>query len=121
VFILRCVSGSFRVLTWAVALPVIWLVYPEVAGRSLEEVNLLFTSNSLLVSENMKEYHKLVEEAGGNVAVAERRLLDLVDAEVEGGIHHHSGSSTGTEKEADIEHRAAGSNKDGAYAQQLEK
>ncbi|KAK4094074.1 hypothetical protein Purlil1_1565 [Purpureocillium lilacinum] len=62
-----------------VVLPIIWLFYPEVAGRSLEEVSLLFTSDSPLVSRNMKEYHRRIDEAGGNVAVAARRLLDEVD------------------------------------------
>ncbi len=65
-----------------VSLPIVWLIYPEVSGRSLEEVNLLFTSSSFLVGPNMKEYHRLVDEAGGNFAVAERRLFDSVDAEV---------------------------------------
>jgi MFS family permease len=62
-----------------IAMPVIWYFYPEVAGKTLEEVNLLFTSDSLLVSENMKEYHRRLEEADGSVAVAARRLLDEVD------------------------------------------
>jgi hypothetical protein len=60
-------------------MPVVWFFYPEVAGRSLEEVNLLFTSESLLVSKNMEEYHRRIGEAGGNIAVAARRLLDEVD------------------------------------------
>jgi hypothetical protein len=92
-----------------VALPIIYFIYPEVSGKSLEEINLLFTSDSLLVSENMKEYHRLLDESGGNVAVAERRLLDLVDAEVEGkepSRDHHDGSSDGKEKDLDVEHRA---------------
>ncbi|ODA77596.1 hypothetical protein RJ55_07225 [Drechmeria coniospora] len=59
-----------------VVLPIIWLFYPEVANRSLEEVSLLFTSDNPLVSSNMREYHRRVDEAGGNVAVAARRLLD---------------------------------------------
>jgi hypothetical protein len=58
-----------------------WFLYPETAGRSLEEMNLMFTSPSLLVSKNMKEYHRMVDEADGSVAVAARRLLDEVDAE----------------------------------------
>jgi MFS family permease len=61
------------------AMPLVHFFYPEVAGRSLEEVNLLFTSDSQLVSKNMKEYHRRIDEAGGNVAVAARRLLDEVD------------------------------------------
>lgn len=60
-------------------MPIVWFIYPEVSGRSLEEVNLLFTSDSLFVGPNMKEYHRLVDEAGGNFAVAERGLLDSVD------------------------------------------
>jgi hypothetical protein len=62
-----------------IATPTVYYFYPEVAGKSLEEVNLLFTSDSLLVSKNMEEYHRRVAEAGGNVAVAARRLLDEVD------------------------------------------
>ncbi|KAJ5791961.1 uncharacterized protein N7503_007939 [Penicillium pulvis] len=61
------------------AMPLVWFFYPEVAGRSLEEINLLFTSESLLVSKNMAEYHRRINEAGGNIAVASRRLLDEVD------------------------------------------
>lgn len=61
------------------AMPIVWFFYPEVAGKSLEEVNLLFTSESLLVSKNMEEYHRRIGEAGGSVAVAARRLLDEVN------------------------------------------
>jgi hypothetical protein len=71
------VFGCFNII----AMPVIWFIYPEVAGRTLEEVNLLFTADSLSASANVKEYHRLMDEAGGNVAVAERRLLDSVDAD----------------------------------------
>ena len=62
-----------------VALPIVYLFYPEVAKRSLEEIDLLFTSDSLLVRKNMVEYHRRMDEAGGNVAVAARRLLAEVD------------------------------------------
>jgi MFS family permease len=71
------IFGVFNIL----ALPVIYFLYPEVAGRSLEEINLLFTSNSLLAQKNVARYHRLIDEAGGNVAVAARRFLDSVDAE----------------------------------------
>ncbi|KAG4432657.1 hypothetical protein IFR05_011860 [Cadophora sp. M221] len=64
-----------------VASPIIYFFYPETANRSLEEMNLIFTSGSWLVSENMKEYHRRVEAAGGNIAVAARALLDEVDGE----------------------------------------
>lgn len=64
-----------------VASPIIYFFYPETANRSLEEMNLIFTSDSWLVSENMKEYNRRVEAAGGNIAVAARALLDEVDGE----------------------------------------
>ena len=56
------------------------LVYFFSANRSLEEINLLFSLNSPLVSASEREYKKLIAEAKGNAAVAERRLLDSVDA-----------------------------------------
>ena len=64
-----------------VVMPIIHFFYPETAGRSLEEVDLLFTSDSLLVNKNMAEYYRRVAEAGGNVAVAARALLDEVNGE----------------------------------------
>ncbi|KAJ3454812.1 hypothetical protein MRS44_013412 [Fusarium solani] len=65
-----------------VAMPIVWFLFPEVAKRSLEEINLLFTSDSLLVSENMKDYHRRVGEADGDIAVASRVLLDEADGYV---------------------------------------
>jgi hypothetical protein len=64
-----------------IAIPVIWFLYPEVAGRSLEEINLVFTSESLLVSKNMVGYERRVAEIGGFIAIAARRPLDGVDGE----------------------------------------
>lgn len=62
-----------------VVMPIIHFFYPETAGRSLEEVDLLFTSDSPFVSKNMAEYDRRVAEAGGSIAVAARKLLDEVD------------------------------------------
>jgi hypothetical protein len=62
-----------------VAFPLVWLTYPEVAVKSLEEVSLLFTSDSVFVNQNMSEYQRRMDQAHGNVAVAVRRLLDEVD------------------------------------------
>lgn len=64
-----------------VVMPIIHFIYPETARRSLEEVDLLFANDSLLVSKNMAEYDQRVADAGGNVAVAARRLLDEVNGE----------------------------------------
>ncbi|KAK3717724.1 hypothetical protein LTR37_005495 [Vermiconidia calcicola] len=63
----------------AVSAPIIYLFYPEVANKSLEEVNLLFTSDSLLVGKNMAAYQVRLDAANGNVAVAARTLFDQVD------------------------------------------
>lgn len=67
--------GAINVLS----APIIYFLFPEVANRSLEEVNLLFTSDSLLVKKNMIAYHERLEAANGQVAVAARRLFDEVD------------------------------------------
>jgi len=64
-----------------VVMPIIHFFYVETAGRSLEEINLLFTSDSPFVKKNMEEYHRRIAAAGGNVAVAARQLLDEVDGE----------------------------------------
>ncbi|KAM4065677.1 major facilitator superfamily protein [Hirsutella rhossiliensis] len=61
------------------AVPVVWLLFPETANKSLEEVSLLFASDSLLATENTREFHRRVDAAGGHVATAVRRLLDEVD------------------------------------------
>jgi hypothetical protein len=59
----------------------------------------LFTSSSLLVKSNEREYKRRLAEAGGHVAVAERRLLDEVDGLVkEGSLNHRENSLTDCEK-----------------------
>lgn len=63
----------------AVVLPIVYFFYVEPAGHSLEEVNLLFTSDSPFVKSNVQEYEKRVAAAGGNTAVAARRLMEEVD------------------------------------------
>jgi MFS family permease len=64
-----------------VVMPIIHFFYPETAGRSLEEVDLLFASDSPLVSKNMAEYDRRVAEAGGSIPIAARTLLDEVNGE----------------------------------------
>lgn len=84
-------------------MPIIWFFYPEVSGRTLEEINLLFTSDSLLVSSNMKEYHRRLDEAGGNFAVAGRRLINEVD-DLAGEGDPRRNSVAGVEKFGSGEH-----------------
>lgn len=88
-----------------IAMPIIWFLYPEVANRSLEEVNLLFVSDSLLVSKNMAEYDRRVAAAGGNIAVAARQLLDEVDGIVpaEKEAELEKGGVLSGDKMADVE------------------
>jgi sugar porter (SP) family MFS transporter len=75
----------------ALCLPLTYFFLPETANRSLEEINLLFTLNTPLVSKNEAAYTRRIEEAGGNVAVAERRLLDSVNEQ-----YSEKGSGSGT-------------------------
>lgn len=75
----------------AACLPLTYFFLPETANRSLEEINLLFTLKNPLVSKNEAAYRKRIEEAGGNVAVAERRLLDSVNDQ-----YSEKGSSQGS-------------------------
>lgn len=74
-----------------------YFIYPETTGHSLEEMNLLFASPSLLVSANKREYDRMFSEAGGNIAVAERRLFDTVDAEAK-EIDDRANSLSASEK-----------------------
>jgi MFS family permease len=78
-----------------IAFPLIYFFYPEVAGKSLEEINLLFTSDSALVSKNMEEYEKRLANANGNVAVAARTLFDDADA----FDQHNASASDGSEED----------------------
>lgn len=64
-----------------VVMPIIHFFYPETARRSLEEIDLLFASDSLFVGKNMQEHDRRIAAAGGNIAVATRKLLDEVNGE----------------------------------------
>lgn len=65
-----------------VSVPLVYFFFPETKGRTLEEINLLFAAESPLASANEQEYHRLLNEAGGSVAVAERRMMDDMDMAV---------------------------------------
>ena len=61
----------------------IYLFYPETRGRTLEESNLLFAAKIRCLTADEAEFRMLLEKAGGNLAVAERRLMDEVDESCE--------------------------------------
>jgi hypothetical protein len=61
------------------SLPLVYFFFPETGGRTLEGINLLFAAEGPLVSENEKEFRRRLDEAAGNVARAERRIMDEVD------------------------------------------
>lgn len=63
-----------------VSLPLVYFFFPETLGRSLEEVNLLFAATTPYASANEKEYRRRLADAGGDVATAERRLLEQIGA-----------------------------------------
>lgn len=86
-----------------VVTPLVWLIFPELANRTLEEISLLFTSDSLLASENVKEYHRRIGEAGGNAAVAARQLLDEVDGK---DPAESVEAASPDEKRVDVNHNA---------------
>ncbi|SMQ46756.1 unnamed protein product [Zymoseptoria tritici ST99CH_1A5] len=62
-----------------IATPIIYFLYPEVANKSLEEINLLFINDNLLVSKNMASYEARLQEAGGDLVLASKRLFAEVD------------------------------------------
>lgn len=92
----------------AVCFPVVYLFYPEVANRSLEEVNLLFTSDSLLVSKNEEAYRARIAAADGCVPMAARALFDEVNRSEEAGRFGFDSSKeekVSQEQSSTVEHR----------------
>lgn len=69
------VFGSFNFLS----LPLVYYFFPETNGRTLEEINLLFAYRKPFVKANEVEFAAMLTAAGGDVALAERRLMDEVD------------------------------------------
>lgn len=88
------VFGVFNFLS----LPLVYFFFPETRGRTLEEINLLFAAESPFVSANEKEYTRLLSEAGGNVAVAERRMMEDEDMAVGENFVGESGKTSYDEK-----------------------
>lgn len=69
------VFGSFNFAS----LPLVYLFFPEANGRTPEEINLLFAAHSPIVSANEMGFRRVPDAASGNVAVAERWLVEEAD------------------------------------------
>ncbi len=80
------VFGTFNFAS----LPLVYFFFPETNGRTLEEINLLFAAESPFVKANEDQFLVMVNAADGNVAVAERRLMDEVARETTRSIDEES-------------------------------
>ncbi|KAK4934230.1 hypothetical protein LTR66_015666 [Elasticomyces elasticus] len=67
-----------------VCLPLVYFFFPETKGRTLEEINLLFTAESPFVAANEKEFAKRIAQVNGNILEAERSLMREVDGAIPG-------------------------------------
>ena len=97
-----------------VVMPIIHFFFIETARVSLEEVDLLFASDSLLVKDNVLEHDRRVAAAGGKVAVAARQLLDEVNGETHldprrVSVDHETGLSKTRTNHVDLEKEKADS------------
>jgi len=77
------VFASFNVA----CLPLVYFFFPETNGRTLEEINLLFTSESPLVLANENAFADRLIQAGGGVTEAERQLAAELETPENKVIH----------------------------------
>ena len=65
----------------AVSIPMVWAFYPESNQRTLEDMDLLFASDSWFVSDAEKTFKRLKAENPGYMQAMHQKN-DLLDAEV---------------------------------------
>lgn len=70
------IFGACNVIT----IPMVWALYPESNQRTLEEMDLLFASDSIWNWEAEKNYKRLVEE-NPQIVQAAKRSQSVVDPE----------------------------------------
>ncbi|CZT20281.1 related to sugar transport protein STP1 [Ramularia collo-cygni] len=66
--------------------PMVWALYPETNQRTLEEIDLLFSSDSPWVWDAEKNFARLKAENPNNIVAAASRGNSVVDAEAGRGI-----------------------------------
>lgn len=84
------VFASFNIA----CLPLVYFFFPETNGRTLEEINLLFTAESSLVSANENAFADRLAQAGGDLAEAERQLASELDASEDKVVQSEEGVKT---------------------------
>ncbi|KAH0580064.1 hypothetical protein H2248_002878 [Termitomyces sp. 'cryptogamus'] len=59
------------------SIPIVWALYPETANRTLEEIDLLFASDSIFVWEEEKHFRRLKDELAYGRDVTELTESDV--------------------------------------------
>jgi hypothetical protein len=76
-----------------ITIPMVWALYPETNQRTLEEMNLVFASDSIWVWEAEKNF-KILSEQNPELVQAARRGQSVVDPET--GVRSGSVATSGT-------------------------
>ncbi|KAI7858574.1 general substrate transporter [Circinella umbellata] len=66
------VFAAFNFLT----IPIVWALYPETASKTLEELDVVFSTKSMFVFRAEKELEKLKEQNGGVVHLGDVDSID---------------------------------------------
>lgn len=67
-----------------ISIPMVWALYPETNQRTLEEINLVFTSDSIWNWRAERHFHNLKKQDRDAVHAADREsLFGLKDADAE--------------------------------------
>ena len=74
----------------ALTIPMVWALYPETNQRTLEEMDLVFASDSIWTWEAEKNF-KILKEQNPQLVQAARRGQSVVDPET--GLKHGDGGA----------------------------
>lgn len=68
----------------AITIPMVWALYPETNQRTLEEINLIFASDSIWTWEAERNFKVLKEQSQDSIHSADsRHLFDTMEVELE--------------------------------------